>query len=68
MRQRVEDLGRVAELLRQTFKNDVLNEFNDIQCKNIDDPRERNRCFNTKEVQNQMRECWHIARYGDDEE
>ena len=71
MRERVEDLGRLAEMLRQATINPIWDADEDARFShlNIDDREEIDKLFaQLNQLYELIAACYDVARWGDDGE
>ena len=67
-KQRIEDLGRIAEKLNKIIELEIFSERDtSIRCKNIENDEEQKRCYQIETLLELLYECYEIARYGDED-
>ena len=68
MRQRIEDLGRIAEKLRELVNHELFLRFESKRYKDCQDEKESELCYMVQYINQVLYEIYEIARWGDEEE
>lgn len=67
-RQRIEDLGRIAEKLNELLKHELFIKYEFMRCKDYQDEKESQVCYMVQYINEVLCEIYQIARWGDEEE